>query len=157
MKKVGLYEISVVVFFAILPITGVMTDILIIKSQVNIFNLMFKWFVFSGVGLRTLSAGIKQATNPSFTAMEIFKIKEENAFPIVREVGFANISLGAIGVLSFFFSEFRLAASVSGSLYFGLAGCLHLFSRKRSQNEIFAMISDFFIFIVLTTLIIIKL
>lgn len=156
MKKIGLYEASVITFFALVPITGIVADIFILKSQISIFNLMLKWFVFSGVGLRLLSAGLKQAINPSFTASEIFKVKDKNSFPIVREIGFANISLGVAGVMSFFFSGFRLASSVSGGLYFGLAGCLHLFSKKRSKDEVFAMFSDYFIFFVLITLIIIN-
>lgn len=92
----GLYEISVIVFFLLLPIIGVIADIFILKFEVNTFSLMFKWFVFSGVGLRLMSAGLKQAISPSFTAKEIFKVNEERSFAIVREIGFANISFGSI-------------------------------------------------------------
>lgn len=154
MKRIGLYEISVIVFFLLLPIIGVVTDVFILKLEINIFILMFKWFVFSGVGLRLMSAGLKQVIKPSFTAKEIFKVKEERSFIIVREVGFANISFGLIGILSFFYPEFRLAAAISGGLYFGLAGCLHFFNKNRSRDEVFAMISDYFIFFVLMILII---
>lgn len=156
MKKFDLYEISIIIFFLLLPLAGVIIDISILKFRTDIFNLMFRWFVFSGVGLRLLSAGLKQATNPSFTANKIFNVNDEKSFPIVREVGLANISFGIIGVLSFFFPVFRLAASVSGSLYFGLAGSLHFFSKKRCNGEVFAMISDYFIFFVLVTLTIIN-
>ncbi|OOM74121.1 DUF6790 family protein [Clostridium sp. BL-8] len=154
MKKIGLYEISVIVFFLLLPIIGVIADVFILKFEVNIFSLMFKWFVFSGVGLRLMSAGLKQAINPSFTAKEIFKVNEERCFVIVREIGFANISFGSIGIFSFFYPEFRLAAAIAGGLYFGLAGCLHFFNKNRSRDEVFAMISDYFIFFVLMILII---
>ena len=157
MKKIGLYEVSVIIFFVVLPIVGVIADVLILKSEINIFSLMFKWFVFSGVGLRLLSAGLKQLINPSFTAKEIFKVNEENSFPIVREIGLANISFGFIGVLSFFLPQFRLAAATSGGLYFGLTGCLHLFNKRKSRDEVFAMISDYFIFFVLVILAVINL
>lgn len=156
MKKIGLYEISVIIFFALLPMVAIATEIYIFKSEVNRFSMIFKWFVFSGVGLRLFTAGLKQAISPSFTAKEIFKVNEENSFLIVREIGFANISFGFIGVLSLFYPEFRLAAAMSGGLYFGLAGCLHLFNKKRSRDEEFAMISDYFIFFVLTILVIIN-
>lgn len=152
MKKIGLYEISVIIFFVVLPIVGVIADVFILKSEINTFSLMFKWFVFSGVGLRLLSAGLKQSISPSFTAKEIFKVNEENSFPIVREIGFANISFGFIGVVSLFLPQFRLAAATSGGLYFGLAGCLHLFNKRKSKDEVFAMISDYFIFFVLIIL-----
>jgi hypothetical protein len=154
MRKIGLYEISVIVFFLLLPIIGVVIDVFILKLQVNIISLMFKWFVFSGVGLRLMSSGLKQAISPSFTAKEIFKVNEERSFAIVREIGFANISFGSIGILSFFYPNFRLAAAIAGGLYFGLAGCLHFFNKNKSKDEVFAMISDYFIFLVLTILII---
>lgn len=156
MKKIGLYEISVITFFALVPIIGVITEVLILKSEINTFSLMFRWFTFSGVGLRLLSAGLKQSISPSFTAKEIFKVNEENSFSIVREIGFANIGFGFIGVLSFFLSQFRLAAATSGCLYFGLVACLHLFSKEKSRDEVFAMLSDYFIFFVLLTLIILN-
>ena len=156
MKKIGLYEVSVITCFALLPILAVIVDIFILRSQVNVFGVMYKWFVFSGVGLRLFTAGLKQVTNPSFTAKEIFKTSEEKSFLIVKEVGLANISIGLVGILSLFFSEFRLAVSIVGGLYFGLAGCLHLFNNVRSREEIFPMISDFYIFFVLLILTIIN-
>jgi len=156
MKKIVLYEMSVIVFFALLPTTAVIIDIYISKFQVNTFSTMFKWFVFSGVGLRLFAAGLKQAINPSFTAKEIFKVSEEKSFLIVKEVGFANISIGLIGILSLYLPEFRLSAAITGGLYFGLAGCLHLFNKRRSREEIFPMVTDYFIFFVLITLVIIN-
>ena len=156
MKKISLYEISVITFFALLPISAVIVNVFISKSEINVFGLMFKWFVFSGAGLRLFTAGLKQVINPSFTAKEIFKVREEKSFLIVKEVGFANISIGLIGILSLFLPEFRLASAIAGGLYFGLAGCLHLFNKKRSRKEIFPMISDYFIFFVLLILTIIN-
>ena len=156
MKKIGLYEISVIIFFVLLPIIAVIVEVFISKSKVNVFELMFKWFVFSGVGLRLFTAGLKQTINPSFTAKEIFKVSEEKSFLIVKEVGFANISIGLIGILSIYLPEFRLAAAAAGGLYFGLAGWLHFFNKKRSREEIFPMVTDYFIFFVLLILIIIN-
>lgn len=156
MKKIGLYEISVIIFFVLLPIIAIIVEVFISKSKINVFELMFKWFVFSGVGLRLFTAGLKQAINPSFTAKEIFKVSEEKSFLIVKEVGFANISMGAIGMLSLFLPGFRLASAIAGSLYFSLAGCLHFFNKKRSREEIFPMVTDYFIFFILLFLVVIN-
>lgn len=60
MKKIGLYEISVIIFFILLPVIASTVNILINKSEISPFSLIFKWFVFSGVGLRLLTAGLKQ-------------------------------------------------------------------------------------------------
>ena len=151
-RKFGLYEISLILFFTIVPIIGAVIEITFFYDSTNIFSVLLKWFVFSGVGLRLCSAGLKQSIKPSFTATEIFKA-DEKSYPIVREVGFSNICLGVLGILSFFFIDFRIAAAITGSLYFGLAGFLRLLY-KRDQNEIITTISNFFIFLVLIVLII---
>lgn len=156
MKKIGLYELSVIAFFLIIPIVGIIIEFFVLKSNLKTGDLMLKWFVFSGVGLRLFTAGLKQAGNPIFTAKEISKLNDDSSFPIVREIGLANISFGAIGLLSFFLPEFRLAAATSGGLYFGLAGFAHLFRNEKSKKEQFAMISDLSIFVVLMILIFIS-
>ncbi len=156
MKKIDLYEISVITFFILFPIFAIIVDGFILKSEVSAFKLLFKWFVFSGIGLRLFTAGLKQAINPSFTAKEIFKASEEKSFLIVREIGFANISIGLVAILSLFLPEFRLTISIVGSVYFGLAGCLHFFNKMRSREELFPMISDFYIFCVISILAIIN-
>ena len=133
MKKIGLYELPVIAFLLIIPIIGIIIEIFVLKSNLKIDDLMLKWFVFSGIGLRLFTAGLKQASNPIFTAKEIFKLNDDSSFLIVCEIGLANISFGAIGLLSFFLPEFRLAAATSGGLYFGLAG-LVLLSIKKFQK-----------------------
>jgi hypothetical protein len=80
-------------------------------------------------------------------AKEIFKIDDDGCLLIVREIGLANINFGAIGLLSFFLSEFYLAAATSEGLYIGLPGFAHLFQNENKKEQ-FAMISDLFIFAV---------
>jgi hypothetical protein len=78
----------------------------------------------------------------------IFKIQHTGSHVIVRELGFANICMGTLGILSLFFIQFRLAAAITGGLYFGLAGLVHIFRKPESKNENLAMGSDIFIFII---------
>ena len=153
-RKFGLYEVSVILFFAIVPIIGAVAEIAFFSNSSYTPGILLKWFTFSGVGLRLFSAGLKQSIKPSFTATEIFKA-DEKSYPIVREVGFSNICIGVLGVLSFFFLEFRLAASVTGGLYFGLAGFLRCLY-KRDKNEIFTTISNFYMFSVLFMLVVLN-
>lgn len=151
-RKFGLYEISLVLFFVIVPLAGAGTEFALFAASSKVFAILLKWFVFSGVGFRLFSAGLKQSIDPSFTATQIFNA-DERSEPIVREVGFSNICLGALGISSFFLVDFRLAAAVTGSLYFGLAGLLR-FLYKHDKNEILTTVSDFYIFLVLIGLII---
>jgi hypothetical protein len=149
--KLGLYELSVVLFFAVLPI-GASAVEMVLNHAVST-DVLLKWFTFSGIGLRLFSCGLKQVVNPAFTASEIFEIKDDKCNPLVRELGFANICFGTLGALSLFVPGLRIAAALAGGLYLGLAGFMHLFRKGKNKSELFAMLSDFWIFTILAVLI----
>jgi hypothetical protein len=94
-----LYIISVTVLTFILPGICSVAEIVITKDTPLLFALVGKWFIFPAVGLRLFIAGIKQTTNPAFTAKEIFHIDSPASFPVVRELGFANYCFGLIGIV----------------------------------------------------------
>lgn len=154
MKKLGIYEWSVIMFFLIVPCIAIFVEKFVISTDLSFGYVAFKWFVFSGIGLRLGSSGLKQSIQPQFTTKEIFGIESDGAMHIVRELGYANICFALIAIISLFLPTFRIPASVSGGLYFGLAGLLHVFKKRGSGKEIFAMISDLFIFFVLLILLI---
>lgn len=153
MKKLGLYEWSIILFFIIAPLAAISIEVFILHSTALLITITLKWYVFFGVGLRLGGAGLKQILQPEFTAKEIFKVKDNTAFSLVRELGFANVCFGIIGIISLFVPSFRVPAAIAGGLYFGLAGLMHLFKPKDSNEEAFAMYSDIFIFIVLAILV----
>jgi hypothetical protein len=114
-----------------------------------IIFLVGRWFVFWGVGVRLTLAGLRQFYQPAFTATEIFHMKSEEALPLVRELGVANIATGTVGLLSVAFASFILPASISAAIFYGVAGIRHVVERDRSSNENIAMASDLFLFVVL--------
>lgn len=138
----GLYEVSIITFFVIIPVLMIIFEQFFFSNSFSFFELSLKWFVFSGVGLRLGSSGIKQIVDPGFTATAIFGIKDEKAYALVKEIGFANVSFSLIALLSIVFATFRIPAAISGGTYFLLAGLLHVFKEKGSEKEIFAMVSD---------------
>jgi predicted phage tail protein len=152
MKKRSLYEWSVALFFVLLPFAAIWIDLAFFADSGAFAAVAFKWFVFSGIGLRLGSSGVKQIIRPQFTAEEIFNIKNDGAAPIVRELGFANVCFAALAVTSLFVPGFRVPAAITGGLYFGFAGLLHIFKPKAGGKEIFAMVSDLYIFTVLLIL-----
>ena len=91
----------------------------------------------------------RQAINPSFTALQIFRIRESSCLIVVRELGLANICLGVLGIGSIVWPSWRMPAAIAGGLYFGLAGLIHVFKPADTVNEIVAMVSDLFIFFVM--------
>ncbi len=112
--------------------------------------LIGKWFVFWAVGVRLVTAGARQLFQPEFTARQIFKIEGADAFPLVREIGAANLALGAVGVASLWRSDFILPIALAAAIFYGIAGFRHVLETDRSFNETLAMSSDLFVFIVLT-------
>jgi uncharacterized protein DUF6790 len=142
------YIIVVSVLTFIIPIVG-----FIIEYQpegfIQSFILFGKWFIFSAVGLRLFLAGIRQITKPGFTAKEIFHINSQESWPIVRELGFANLCFGLVGIISVFKSEWRIVSSFASGLYYSLAGFLHLIKKQAGANEKFALWTDLIIFLIL--------
>lgn len=113
------------------------------------FGLLGKWFIFSAVGLRLFLAGIKQVKNPEFTAKQIFHIDSPESFPILRELGFANICFGLVAIVSLFKPEWRIVSAFASGLYYGIAGVQHALKKTSGINEKFALWTDLIIFVLL--------
>jgi len=147
-KKFNLYLTSVLLFMLALPVICIVVQ----AHQLNeIYNwqLVGKWFLFWSVGIRLFIAGLKQVIQPDFTAKQIFQFNSDESFIVIRELGFANVSIGLIGILSLIKPAWNALAAIAGGLYFGLAGLWHLLKRPESKNEVIAMISDIFIFLLM--------
>lgn len=143
------YIIVVSVLTFVLPLVCAAAQIVLNKEIVFSFELIGKWFIFSAVGLRLSLAGVKQTTDPAFTAKEIFHINSPESFPIVRELGFANLCFGLIGILSLFLPQWRIVSAFGSGLYYGIAGLQHLLKKPAGVNETFALVTDIIIFIFL--------
>jgi hypothetical protein len=147
-KKIPIYLVSILLFMVLLPILCIIIQWSGQTAPPG-WLLIGKWFVFWPIGVRLFIAGLRQATKPAFTAREIFHLNSDDSFPIIKELGFANMSMGGIAILSLFFPSWRIPAAAAGGLYFGLAGFLHLFKKRDSTNETIAMISDLYIFLLM--------
>lgn len=149
----SLYLYYVIGLMIILPIISILVEINISKNNFNvgdIIAMISKWFIFWGIGLRSLTGGLSQSINPGFTA-SLLQVKE-SSFVVIRELGFANISMGLIAVISLFAPQWRKAAAFCGGLFLGIAGVLHISRIPEGINskETIAMISDLFIFLIMT-------
>lgn len=143
------YIVVVSVFTFVLPIVCSVAEKLLSKYTAFSFELIGKWFIFSAVGLRLFIAGIKQTTDPAFTAKEIFHLDNPESFPIVRELGFANLCFGLVGIVSLFLPQWRIVSAFGSGLYYGIAGLQHLLKKPVGTNEKFALVTDIIIFLVL--------
>jgi hypothetical protein len=144
-----MYFASVVLLLFVLPVGFVAGETVLSHHASSVLLLTGKWFVFWGIGVRLLMAGVRQTLQPRFTAEEIFHVHDAGSFAIVREVGFANLAMGTLGVWSLFHQGWIVPAAIVGGLYYGLAGVGHVLKKERNAKETMAMLSDAFIFVVL--------
>ncbi|MFT3750387.1 MAG: hypothetical protein QM768_18880 [Agriterribacter sp.] len=142
------YIISVSALTFILPVISFWTEHFTTGTALT-FDLFSKWFIFSAAGLRLFLAGIKQVKNPEFTAKQIFHLNSAESFPILRELGFANICFGLVAILSLFKPGWRIVSAFASGLYYGIAGIQHALKKNTGINEKFALWTDLVIFVLL--------
>ncbi|MFT3701369.1 MAG: hypothetical protein QM802_03325 [Agriterribacter sp.] len=143
-----MYVISIVALMFVIPIAGA-ASAYFSRSADILFNSFIKWFIFSAVGLRLTLAGLRQITKPAFTVKEIFHIQGTDSFPVVRELGFANLCFGLVGIVSLFKPEWRIVSAFASGLYYGCAGAMHIIKRPAGTNERIALWTDLFAFAIL--------
>ena len=143
-----MYIAIVLLTMLVLPVRSILVEHGL-HPQAALLGLVGRWFVFWGVGVRLGLAGLRQVFQPAFTAREIFHMQGDEALPLVRELGVANLASGVVGLASVAAPGFVLPAAISAGIFYGVAGVRHLAERARSLNESVAMVSDLFIAVVL--------
>ncbi|HMN56808.1 MAG TPA: hypothetical protein PKE15_06155 [Ottowia sp.] len=136
-----MYYAIVGIFMLGLPLLSIAVESLIFGAPLDA-ALAAKWFAFWAVGWRLLLAGCKQVVQPRYTAREILGLKSDESLILVRELGFANIAIGLVGVLSLWLPSWRLAGAFAGAVFYGLAGIMHAAQGHRNRLENVAMVSD---------------
>jgi hypothetical protein len=144
-----MYLAMIILLMGVFPALSVIFEFWVLHGSADMLFLIGQWFVFWGVGVRLMLAGLRQIANPTFTADVIFGVKEKAALTLVQELGFANLSIGLLGVLALVRSEWVVPAAITGGLFYGLAGMKHLIKGDRNRTENIAMVSDLWIFLVL--------
>ncbi len=144
-----MYFIQVILLMFVLPVASVTIAEVRSPHPANMVFLMGQWFVFWAVGVRLFVAGARQVAQPGFTAEQIFDIHDSKSFAIVRELGFANLSVGLLGICSVVRPGWIVPEALVGGLYYGLAGAGHIPRKAKNAKEYTAMVSDAFAFVVL--------
>jgi hypothetical protein len=138
-----MYIAIVVLTMLILPACSVMITRAGDPSTAWI-DLVGLWFVVWAVGVRLGLAGARQILRPEFTARDIFKLEGDRPLVIVRELGFANLAIGVVGVLAALIPSFVLPAAIYATIFYAAAGAMHVAEPRRGRNETVAMLSDLF-------------
>jgi hypothetical protein len=144
-----MYLISLILLLFVFPALSVAAEALWLHNAADLMLLIGKWFVFWAVGVRLFLAGIRQVVQPQFTAEGIFDVKDRSALPMVREIGFGNLSMGALGLLTLAEAGWLVPAAIAGGLYYGLAGVGHAVCGSLNRNGWIALITDLLMFVLL--------
>jgi hypothetical protein len=143
-----MYYAVVATFMVVLPLLSIFIEAGTSHAALGAL-LACKWFVFWAMGWRLLLAGIRQIAQPAFTAREILGLKGEESHLLVRELGFANVAMGLLGVASLAQPGWRAGAALTGGAFYALAGANHVLRAHRNRLENVAMLSDLFVAAVL--------
>ena len=115
-----MYYVMISLLMLVLPLLCIAAECLYFGAALDA-ALVAKWFAFWAVGWRLFLAGAKQMAQPRYTAREILGLKSDESLILVRELGFANVAIGLVGVLSLWVPSWRLAAAFAGGLFYGLS------------------------------------
>jgi hypothetical protein len=126
----------------VLPIVSIVIEGAILGWDTNLLILIGKWFVFWGIGIRLVIAGISQTVRPQFTTENILGAANPGADHIVQELGFANLGFGAAALLSLVFPTWLGAAALAGGLFLLLAGLRHIGKSGKNAKELLATVTD---------------
>ncbi|AVM01287.1 hypothetical protein C6V83_14590 [Gordonia iterans] len=116
----------------------------------DLLGLVLRWFTFWIAGVRLLIAGLTQAFRPEFTAESIFNTTDPTVLPFISELGYSNIAIGLIGVLSLRLRSWTAPAALAGAVFLGLAGIRHLVDGGAfTTDRAFAAGTDIFALVIL--------
>ena len=142
-----MYVPMVIALMLVLPLISIAAQILLTDHGATAASNLFivaKWYVFWAVGVRLSLAGLRQIFQPRYTAETLLGFKSAESLFFVRELGFANVAIGSIGVVSLIMPAWVTAAALVGAIFYGLAGISHCFHRDRNKLENVALVSDLF-------------
>ena len=135
----------VLLLMLVLPAGSVLIERVLVGSAEDPLLLVGKWFVFWSVGARLFLAGLRQCVRPEFTAETILRIESKEAGVLVRELGFANLAMGTVGLCSLAVPRWVSPGAVAGAIFLGLAGIQHVTRKGRNHLENLAMVSNLFV------------
>ena len=150
MKASRPYLYSTLLLMIVSPALSAVIELLVRQGEAALaIPIIGKWFMFWGAGLRLFTAGLMQSIRPAFTAETIFRMRDEGSHVLVRELGFANVSLGLIAMVSLLVPEWRVVAAVACGLFLGLASANHLVRRSPEPNQTIPLVTNAVVFLVL--------
>lgn len=148
-----MYVIIVFALMLIFPLLSIVVQVILTDraalGATAYLAIIAKWYVFWALGVRLSAAGARQIIQPRYTAETILGRGGDDSMFFVRELGFANLAIGCVGLGSLFTPSWVTPAAMLGAIFYGLAGINHAAHRARGKLQNLAMGSDLFAAVVL--------
>jgi hypothetical protein len=138
-RHTALFTVWCIALVAVLPITAAALESHMDHAPLD-WSIYWKWFIFWAVGIRLFFKGVKLASTPKFTGLSLSSFSNRESYLLLLELGFANMALGSMGILSVLNDQWRLIAAIAGAIYFGLADMLRLSKKPNGRHELVALI-----------------
>ena len=124
-------EISYI--FVGVPLLGAIIHLFVSKkprSLNRITELLLLWYLGVGIGVGSLFSGFVQVISPEIVAQST----GWGYSPFLREVGFANISYGILGLLAVRFRNFWAPAIIAYAVFMWGAAAGHIYEIQQNAN-----------------------
>jgi hypothetical protein len=148
-----MYYAIIAACFVVLPIASILIEWIVRRKDPasrDLVVMIAKWFTFWIVGVRLFVAGVTQALVPEYTAQTIFGTEDPQVLPFISELGYANIAIGTVGLVSLFKRTWTAPAALLGAVFLGLDGVRHVIEGGDFTPErTVAMVSDLLAVVVL--------
>lgn len=115
--------------FVVFPVVSILIEHSVRRrrgEEADLRALFLRWFTFWIAGVRLLIDGLTQAFRPEFTAESIFDTTDPTVLPFISELGYSNIAIGVVGILSIRVRSWTAPAALAAAVFLGLAGIRHL-------------------------------
>ncbi len=152
-----MYVVMVVAFMIVLPLVSVVIELVVSGGDADVWMTIGKWFLFWGVGVRLFITGLSQAFKPQFTSDNILGgDTSPQTLQIVQELGYANLGMGAVGLIAPWVSDWAIPAAIPATVFLGLAGIRHIGKSGKNGKELLATATDLFVAAVLLAFILVS-
>ncbi len=142
------YLLTTALFVILFPVISICGEAIIKRISVDP-GLTGKWFIFWVAGVRLSFTGIKHIYRRGAAPAAFFYGEKKENFLMIRELGFANITIGVMGMLSVVNSNWRQIAGLAAAIFFGLSALQHFFIKPVNGKEMAIMVTDIIVFAIL--------
>lgn len=119
--------------FVAVPTIGAILHFFIIKKELTknrVLEVLLLWFLGFGIGVGSIFSGLAQIISPE---MVVQSVGWPNT-PFLREVGFANISYGILGIISIKYHSFWAPTIIAYAVFMWGAAISHIYNIQQTGN-----------------------